>query len=111
MNVADNRNNMGRKKKEDEQSPDYSKIRKDVKQSFYNYDKLFIGLMTSLNKCETKKELAYFISSVSKGFEDAPEELVQYLNSSIRNKYASLERKEEIDLSRLRAISNNTYIA
>lgn len=91
-------------------SLDYNKIRKEVSQSYYNHDKMFIQLITSLSKCETKREVEYF-KTLAEGFfkKDAPDVLVEYIRSSIINKMSSLSRRDDLDLSKLRAISKNNF--
>lgn len=81
-------------------------MKEEVSQSYYNYDKIFIKLMVALNICETKKQLDYFSSSLADDFrQNAPTELVEYLNSSIKNKIISLAKRDNLDLGKLRAIS------
>ena len=100
---------MKKKKKiEVEINPYYAKIRKEVKHSYYNYHKTFVELIGMLNQCKTKKELELFITSCAQKFkeQDAPDDLVEYLYSSITNKITTLEKRDDIDLGKLRAISN-----
>lgn len=76
------------------------------KESFYDYDKIFIKLIASLNECETQEHVLQFINLHVAGFSDAPKELVEYLNTSINNKLTSIENRENISLTKLRTIAN-----
>ena len=79
-----------------------------ISQEYYDYEKIFMQLQTALNKCESKSELDSF-EKLAEGFkkQDAPETLVDYLNLSIKNKMITIAKRENIDLGKLRAISNN----
>ena len=103
------KNKRPKEKNKKDEVLDYAKIKKDVKQSFYDYDKIFFNLMTALNKCETEKELTHFTKSLADTFNDAPDELLSYLTESIKNKMMRISTREELDLSKLRAISNNHF--
>jgi len=98
---------MKKKKEEIEISPYLEKIHKEVKQSYYDYDKILIGYISALNKCDTHKEVLYFRTTALAGFKDAPDELLLYLNNSINNKIQSLAKKELIDLGMLKSIANS----
>lgn len=76
-------------------------------QGYYDYEKIFMQLQTALNKCESQSELDSF-EKLAEGFkkQDAPETLVDYLNISIKNKMITIAKRENIDLGKLRAISN-----
>lgn len=78
-----------------------------VNAEYYNYEKIFMQLQSALNKCESPQELKSF-EKLTDGFKQqgAPEELIDYLEKSIKNKMIALAKKENIDLGKLRAISN-----
>ena len=83
-----------------------SEIPQEADKSYVGYDKMFIQLIGVLNKCDSQKELDYFTSSFIDTFiKDAPEQLVDYLKASIKNKMISFAKRENINLIRLRAIS------
>ena len=77
------------------------------KESFYDYDKIFLKLMASLNECETQEHVLEFINMHVVAFKEAPKELVEYLNTSINNKLTSIEKRENISLTKLRTIANS----
>jgi len=83
---------------------------KEVKQSFYNYDKMLLSYISALNKCDTQNELNDFSEYAVSGFIDAPDALLDYLKESIRNKMSGLAQRDKIDLGKLRAISKNTSL-
>ena len=90
------------KKKKKIESP-----KQEVRQDYYNYEKIFLELITDLNKCETKSELDYFLK-LSEGFkkQGASKTLTNYLDESIQNKITSLKNKQEINYTKLRSFNN-----
>ena len=76
-------------------------------QDYYDYEKIFMKLQTALNKCESKSELDSF-EKLADEFkkQDAPATLVDYLNTSIKNKMITIAKRENIDLGKLRGFSN-----
>lgn len=95
------------KKEEIEINPYFEKIHKEVKRSYYDYDKIFIGYMSALTKCDTQKEIQYLKNTATEGLKDAPDELVVYFNESVKNKIKGLFKKEDIDLIKLRLIAKS----
>jgi len=99
------------KKPETIREIDYEKISKEVKQSFYDLNKTYIDLVSYINESETKKKLlsikeTHIQDFIKKGAEQV---MVDYLYDSINNKIKQLQRKDELNLGKLRTISNNKF--
>lgn len=91
----------------------YKNIKKEVKkekvttgQGIYNYEKIFMQLQSTLSKCESVLEVKSF-ERLAEDFKekDAPSELVDFMNASIKNKIISFAKRDNLDLAKLRAIS------
>lgn len=78
-----------------------------MKSEIHNeYEKTFLQLVVALTKCGSVEEVMSFGQLVN-GFKqiDAPSELTDYLQDSIKNKLETLKKRDNLDFTKLRAFT------